>query len=262
MSLITEEFKKGKQFIPYFMAGFPSLPASKAALALAIKLGCRLIEIGIPFSDPLADGPTIQHASEIALAEQTTTDSVFELINELHQKQPFLPVVMVYYNLVYHYGLQRFAAKASASGVKGVIIPDLTVEESEEWLTVARPYQLDTIFLAAPTSTTARLRLIAEKSSGFIYAVSLTGVTGARKELPANLSDFLKNLKQVSNLPVAVGFGISRPEQIKQVLKKADGAVVGSALIDIITKHKDDYLSVLENYLLEMLAATRSMNVS
>lgn len=261
MSLITAEFKKSKQLIPYFMAGFPTLAASKAAVEVAVNCGCRLIEIGIPFSDPLADGPTIQKASEVALANKTNTDVVFNLIAELTSAYDFLPLVMVYYNLVYHYGLEQFAKKAKASGVKGLIIPDLTVEESDEWLKVARVYGLDSIFLAAPTSSPARLRLIGQKSSGFVYAVSLTGVTGARKELPSNLANFLDELKQAIELPVAVGFGISRQEQVQEVLKKADGAVVGSALIDIISKNKD-YQRQLKNYLTEMVKAARSANVS
>jgi len=254
---ITTEFKKSKQLIPYFMAGFPTVADSKAAIELAIKSGCRLIEIGIPFSDPLADGPTIQKASEVALANKTNTDVVFNLIAELTSTYNFIPIVMVYYNLVYHYGLERFAKQAKASGVKGLIIPDLTVEESDAWLKVANASNLDSIFLAAPTSSLARLRLIGEKSSGFVYAVSLTGVTGARKELPPNLANFLELLKQAVSLPVAVGFGISRPEQVKEVLKKADGAVVGSALIDIISKNKD-YQPKLKKYLTEMVEAARS----
>lgn len=256
MSLVSEQFKT-KQLIPYFMAGFPTRAEAKNIISLAIQLGCRLIEIGIPFSDPLADGPTIQHASDVALAHGINSDDVFNLINQIHKEQSFIPIIMVYYNLVYRYGLEQFAAKAKASGVKGLIIPDLTVEESDDWLKIAKKYDLDTVFLAAPTSSPQRLSLIAKYASGFIYAVSLTGVTGARKELPSNLANFIDNLKRTSTLPVAVGFGISRPEQVKQVLKKADGAVVGSAIIDII-RHNKNYLPPLKKYLTEMLAATRS----
>ncbi len=194
------------------------------------------MEIGIPYSDPLADGPTIQKASETALANGVTTDTVLEMIGEVTKKRDVSPVLMVYYNLIYRYGLERFARAAQRAGVEGVIVPDLTVEESADWKTVATEHGLDMIFLAAPTSSDERLEKIAAASSGFVYAVSLTGVTGARTELPPDLTTFVGSVKSRTELPVAVGFGVSRPEQAKEIARFADGVIVGSALVDLIDK--------------------------
>lgn len=234
------------------------MPASAAIFRTFAKLGCPVIEIGIPYSDPLADGPTIQRAAEAALAQGTTTDGVLSMITEVTSEIDVSPVLMVYYNLVYRYGLKRFAQKARAAGVRGVIIPDLSVEESQDWREAATENEIDTIFLVAPTSSEERLAKIVEKASGFIYAVSLTGVTGARKELPSYLTSFIKNIKSKTKTPVAVGFGISEPTQAAQVAEHADGVIVGSAIIDIIDKSRpEDTQANVEAFGAQLLSAIR-----
>lgn len=236
MSRIAERFASGKLLIPYIMGGWPDIAASAAVFKTFIKLGCPVVEIGIPYSDPVADGPTIQRASEAALAKGVNTDQVLAMIAEVAAEADVSPVLMVYYNLIYRYGLKRFAEAARRAGVEGVIVPDLTVEESADWRATAEDYGIDTIFLAAPTSSDERLAAIGRLATGFVYAVSLTGVTGARAELPEYLKDFVARVKSTSELPVAVGFGIARPEQAAQVAKSADGIIVGSAIIDLIEK--------------------------
>jgi tryptophan synthase alpha chain len=234
VSRIRERFAAGKQLIPYLMGGWPDESRCEAVFRSFAELGCRIIEIGVPYSDPLADGPTIQKAGEQALAAGINTDRVLAMIARVTADTDVSPVLMVYYNLIYRYGFKRFAAKARAAGVEGVIVPDLSVEESGDWRRAADEAGIDTVFLAAPTSSDDRLDKIAAGSSGFVYAVSLTGVTGARAELPADLQDFIKRLKARTELPTAVGFGISEPEQAAEVARFADGVIVGSAVIDLI----------------------------
>ncbi len=234
MSLIRDRFTKAKQLVPYIMGGFPDMETSSLVFSTLIQAGCEIVEIGVPYSDPLADGPTIQRAAEAALAGGTTTDSVLKMIGEITKDHEVSPVLMVYYNLIYRYGLERFARAAKEVGVEGVIVPDLTIEESADWKRVAAEYEIDTIFLAAPTSAPERLNKIVDGSTGFVYAVSLTGVTGARTELPSDLAAFIERVKEPTTLPVAVGFGVSQPEQARQIARFADGVIVGSALIDLI----------------------------
>ncbi len=240
MSDIKDRFLSKKLLIPYIMGGWPDIPTSAEVFKIFAKLGCPVIEIGIPYSDPLADGPTIQRAAEASLAGGTTTDKVFSMIAEVTAKVDVSPVLMVYYNLVYRYGIKRFAQKASEIGVKGVIIPDLTIEESDEWHQAATDCDIDPIFLVAPTSSEERLEKITKKAAGFIYAVSLTGVTGARTKLPEYLTEFVKNIKSKTDVPVAVGFGISQPAQAGEVANYADGVIVGSAIIDVIENSKPE----------------------
>lgn len=236
MSRITARFATDKQLIPYIMGGWPDMDTSRLVFETLVDTGCRIVEVGIPYSDPLADGPTIQKASEAALANGTTTDTVLEMIGGVARERDVSPVLMVYYNLIFRYGTERFAQAAQSVGVEGVIVPDLTVEESAEWKAAAAEYGLDTIFLAAPTSSEERLEKIVAGSSGFVYAVSLTGVTGARTKLPPDLTDFIGSVKSHTELPVAVGFGVSRPEQAAEIANFADGVIVGSALVDLIGK--------------------------
>lgn len=234
MSNIRARFAASKQLIPYVMAGFPDFEGSKRIVNALIDAGCSIIEIGIPYSDPLADGPTIQRASEAALAAGTDTLDVFRLIKEVKSQKDFSPVLMVYYNLIYRFGPAKFAGMAADAGVEGVIVPDLSVEDADDWLIEARGKGLDTIFLVAPTSSTERTAKIAGISSGFIYCVSLTGVTGARSALPENLAVFIERVRKAADLPLAVGFGISKPGQAKEIAAAADGVIVGSAFIDLI----------------------------
>ncbi len=240
MSRITERFKIGKQenralLIPYLTAGFPSMESSNRLFEVLAQQGADILEIGIPFSDPLADGPTIQRSSEIALARNVSTEDVFGLIERLRGITDIPLVVMTYYNLFYGYGLQQFADKAYAVGLDGVIIPDLPPEEASDWLKAAKG-KLETVFLLAPTSSAERIRRIAACSEGFIYCVSLTGVTGARTSLPSALGGFIQRVRKETQKPLAVGFGISSYEQARSVAAIADGVIVGSAFIKAVER--------------------------
>lgn len=232
-----EQAKKEKRaaLIPYLTAGFPSLSVSKRLLKALGKAGADIIEIGIPFSDPLADGPTIQRASSVALSQKVSTRDVFDLVKDIRNTIDTPLVIMTYYNLFYKYGLMRFADDACKAGVDGVIIPDLPLEEAGKWLKAAKG-KLATIFLLAPTSTDDRIKKVASRAQGFIYCVSLTGVTGERQTLPKTLYSFIKRVRHETSLPLAVGFGISNPKQARQVAKVAEGVIIGSAFINLVQK--------------------------
>jgi tryptophan synthase alpha chain len=220
----------------YITAGDPSLAATmKFVLALA-EAGADVIELGIPFSDPLADGPTIQRASERALKCGTTLGQVIGLVGEIRKSSDVPLVLFSYYNPVLQMGLEKFASDAAAAGADGVLITDLTPEESDDYRRVLAAHHLDTIFLGAPTSTDERLRKIAEASSGFLYLISRTGVTGAKDALPDELPALLRRARKVTELPIAVGFGISLPGHVSVLGGLADAAVVGSALVSEIEK--------------------------
>jgi tryptophan synthase alpha chain len=222
--------------VAYITAGDPSLAATmKFVLALA-EAGADVIELGIPFSDPLADGPTIQRASERALKCGTTLGQVIGLVGEIRKSSDVPLVLFSYYNPVLQMGLEKFASDAAAAGADGVLITDLTPEESDDYRRVLAAHHLDTIFLGAPTSTDERLRKIAEASSGFLYLISRTGVTGAKDALPDELPALLRRARKVTELPIAVGFGISLPGHVSVLGGLADAAVVGSALVSEIEK--------------------------
>jgi tryptophan synthase alpha chain len=220
--------------VAYITAGDPTLPATqKFVLALA-EAGADVIELGIPFSDPLADGPTIQRASERALKAHTTLAQVIELVGEIRASSEVPIVLFGYYNPVLQMGLEKFAATTASAGADGVLITDLTPEESDEYRHVLTAHNLDTIFLGAPTSTDERLAKIAKVSSGFLYLISRTGVTGAKDALPDDLPALLRRARRVTQLPIAVGFGISLPGHVSVLGGLADAAVVGSALVSEI----------------------------
>jgi len=220
--------------VAYITAGDPTLAAThKFVLALA-DAGADVIELGIPFSDPLADGPTIQRASERALKAHTTLAQVIELVGEIRASSEVPIVLFGYYNPVLQMGLEKFAATAASAGADGVLITDLTPEESDEYRHVLTAHNLDTIFLGAPTSTDERLAKIAKVSSGFLYLISRTGVTGAKDALPDDLPALLRRARRVTQLPIAVGFGISLPGHVSVLGGLADAAVVGSALVSEI----------------------------
>jgi tryptophan synthase alpha chain len=221
--------------IAYITAGDPSLDATlKFVLALA-EAGADVIELGIPFSDPLADGPTIQRASERALNAGTTLASVIDLVRRIRQsKSPASEVPLVlfgYYNPIFQMGVEKFAAAASAAGADGVLVTDLTPEESVDYRHILAAHHLDTVFLGAPTSTDERLATIAAATSGFLYLISRTGVTGAKDALPDELPALVRRVRAITNLPVAVGFGISLPGHVSVLGGLADAAVIGSALV-------------------------------
>jgi tryptophan synthase alpha chain len=222
--------------VAYITAGDPSLDATlRFVLALA-EAGADVIELGVPFSDPLADGPTIQRASERALKSETTLARVIELVRQIRQTSQVPLVLFSYYNPILQMGLEKFAAAAEAAGADGVLATDLTPEESDDYRRILAVHHLDTIFLGAPTSTDERLAKIAACSSGFLYLISRTGVTGAKDVLPDDLPALLRRARAVTQLPIAVGFGISLPGHVSVLGGLADAAVVGSALVSEIEK--------------------------
>lgn len=238
---IAQAFRRAKRerraaFIAYVTAGYPSLAATESLVRTLADSGVDLIELGIPFSDPLADGPTIQGASAEALRRGVTIRAIEQMVRRLRPTCGVPLVAMTYVNPVYRHGVATFCQQLSAAGFDGVIVPDLPPEEARELIRAARRLRLATIFLAAPTSPPARLRKIAAASTGFIYCVSLTGVTGARRELPREIVRQIRTLRRLTRTPIAVGFGVSRPEHVRWVARVADGVIVGSAIVDAITK--------------------------
>jgi len=223
--------------MPYMMAGYPDRETGLAVAAAYVDSGADLIELGVPFSDPLADGPVIQRADVRALAAGTSLPRVLEMVASLRARVRLPLVLMTYYNPVLAFGLKSFARTAADAGADGVIVPDLPHEEAEPLRAEAEPAGLDLIHLVAPTSTPARVKAIARLSRGFIYVVSLTGVTGERRELPPDLGAQIRTLRLVTTKPVCVGFGVSTPEQVEAVGKLADGVAVGSAIVRAIEEH-------------------------
>jgi len=218
--------------VAFLVAGDPNPEASFALLQAAAEGGADVLEVGLPFSDPLADGKVIQEGCQRALAAGTTPVQVLEMVRRLRERHQAAIVLFSCYNLLLQHGLEAFAEEAAKAGADGVLVTDLPPEEGEEWWGIAHKAGLDTIFLVSPTCRPERIRKIAQLSRGFIYGISRMGVTGARRELPADLPEFVQRVRALSDLPIAVGFGISTPAQVKQVCEIADGAVVGSALVE------------------------------
>jgi len=228
-------FRNKPSLIAYLTCGDPDLRTSREVTLAAIEAGAEVIELGVPFSDPVADGPVIQRASERALRKGTNLEQVLKLAAEIREEsQSAGLIVFSYLNPILRMGLEKFCKVARHAGVDGVLITDLPVEESEEYVRAAKAHDLSTIFLAAPTSTDDRLKRIADASSGFIYAVSRTGVTGARKELADDARKLVNRLRKFTRLPIAVGFGISEPAQFAAVGEFADAGVIGSAIVQTI----------------------------
>lgn len=247
--------------VAYITAGDPSLSATlKFVLALA-EAGADVIELGVPFSDPLADGPTIQRASERALKNNVTLADVIALVREIRKSSEVPLVLFSYYNPILQMGLEKFAAAASQAGADGVLATDLTPEEATDYRHILSAHNLDTIFLGAPTSTDERLAKIAEVSSGFLYLISRTGVTGAKDSLSDELPDFLRRARRVTQLPIAVGFGISLPGHVSMLGGLADAAVVGSALVSEIENAtaKDSSPTAIDRAAAALAARTRSL---
>ena len=244
MSRIKNTFNRLKKrnekaLIPYVMAGDPDLAATKEIILALEQAGCDIIELGAPFSDPLADGPTIQKAALRSLRHHTSITDVLGLVADVRRVSKVPLIIMTYYNLIFHYGEERFVRDAAAAGLDGVILPDLPPEEAGTLVPLAKKAGLDTIFLLAPTSTEERMKMVARVSQGFIYYVSLTGVTGSQLGLQqAAIRESITRIKSLTDKPVAVGFGIATPDQAAEVaLSGADGVIVGSALVKVIEQH-------------------------
>jgi tryptophan synthase alpha chain len=246
--------------VAYVTAGDPSLAATEQIVLAAADAGADVIELGVPFSDPVADGPTIQRASERALRGGTTLTGVLDLVRRLRGRTQVPLVLFSYFNPILQMGIEKFADAAASAGADGVLATDLTPEESEDYRAVLRSRGLDTIFLAAPTSTDARLKLIAGVSSGFLYLISRTGVTGVRESLPEDLPGLVRRIRKFTSLPVAVGFGISLPTHVTVLGGIADAAVVGSAIVAEIEKagSSDAAVSAVGDLVARLKNAARS----
>ena len=229
---MKREGRKG--FIPFITAGDPDLETTRQLIVELARAGATVIELGVPFSDPMADGPVIQRASERALRHGFGLDEVLKVATAARTQTDVPIILFSYFNPLLQFGLDRLVDEAGKAGLDGILVTDLIPEEAGEFAGALRAHELDMIFLVAPTSTDDRLKMIAERASGFIYAVSRAGVTGAREELSAEAEKLVRRVRQFSDLPVAVGFGISKPEHVLDVLRYADAAVVGSAIVSEI----------------------------
>jgi len=239
--------EKKKALIPFITAGDPDMATTRDLVFTLEECGAHIIELGVPFSDPLADGPVIQAASLRALRQGIDLRKILALVEEIRQSTDIPLILMTYYNPVYRFGLGELVRQAAMAGVDGFIIPDLPPEEAGEWRKLARANNLDVIFLVAPNTPLSRAKFVARKTSGFLYAVSVAGITGKRKGIPEGLTDYLKMLRTVTDKPLAVGFGISSPSQVKEIGPLSDAVIVGSALIDFMAHcgdKKDGYIRI------------------
>ena len=233
---ITEVFAKGKAFIPFVTCGDPSLDVTEKIVYAMEEAGADLIELGIPFSDPTAEGPVIQGANLRALSGGVTTDKVFDMVEKIRKNSSIPMVFMTYANVVFSYGIERFCKRAAEVGMDGMILPDVPFEEKEEFASVAEKYGLNLISLIAPTSH-ERISMIAKEAEGFLYCVSSIGVTGTRSEFTTDFDEFFGVIKKNATIPCAVGFGISGPEQAKKMSTYCDGVIVGSAIVKLISQY-------------------------
>lgn len=257
MSKIQKAFENGKAFIGFVTGGNPSIEKSCELILNMAESGADLIEIGIPFSDPIAEGPVIQEANIRALAAGADTEAMFHIV-ETVRKQTEVPLVfLTYLNPVFKYGYERFFARCERVGLDGIIIPDLPFEEKGELAGIAESHHVDVISLIAPTSAD-RIRKIAADAKGFLYLVSSMGVTGMRSEIKTDLTSIIETVRSVSKIPVAVGFGISTPEQAHQISKLADGVIVGSAIVKLVEQYGENAGSPLSSYVSEMKASIRT----
>ena len=251
---IASAFENKKAFIGFVTAGDPDLDTSRQILLEMAKNGCDLIEVGIPFSDPIAEGPVIQEANIRALAQGVTTDKVFDLVAEVSAQIDIPLVFMTYLNVLFRYGYDRFCRRAADSGISGVIVPDLPYEEKHELTDYSGKYGIDVISLIAPTSH-ERIKMIAKEAEGFVYCVSSMGVTGVRSEITTDVGEMVRLVKSVKDIPCAIGFGISTPEQAKKMSESADGVIVGSAIVKIIAKYGKDSVKPVCDYVKSMKEA-------
>jgi len=253
MSKIGEAFDGKKAFIAFITCGDPDLETTAACVRAAVANGAGLIELGIPFSDPTAEGPVIQGANLRALTGGVTTDKIFDLVKELRRDVKVPMVFMTYANVVFSYGAERFLSACEQIGMDGIILPDLPYEEKEEFLPICRLHGVDLISLIAPTSKN-RIAMIAKEAEGFVYVVSSLGVTGTRSEIKTDLASIVEVIRQNTDVPCAIGFGISTPEQAAKMAGISDGAIVGSAIVKIIEKYGRKAAPYVGEYVREMTA--------
>lgn len=251
MSKIARAFENGKAFIAFITCGDPDLETTAAAVRAAVENGADLIELGIPFSDPTAEGPVIQGANLRAISGGITTDKVFDFVREIRRDVSVPMVFMTYANVVFSYGSERFISTCKEIGIDGLILPDIPFEEKDEFQPICKKYGVDLISLIAPTSQN-RIAMIAKEAEGFLYIVSSLGVTGTRSEIETDLGEMVKLVRENANIPCAIGFGISTPEQAKQMADIADGAIVGSAIVKLLEKHGKDAPRYIGEYVKSM----------
>lgn len=256
MSNIKKAFENGKAFIAFITCGDPDLETTAAAIRAAVENGADLIELGIPFSDPTAEGPVIQGANLRALNGGITTDAIFAFVKELRRDVKVPMVFMTYANVVFSYGAEKFISTCKDIEIDGLILPDLPFEEKEEFQPICRKYGVDLISLIAPTSEN-RIAMIAKKAEGFLYIVSSLGVTGTRSEIKTDLASIVKVVRENTNVPCAIGFGISTPEQARRMAEISDGAIVGSAIIKLLEKYGTDAPKHIGEYVKSMKDAMR-----
>lgn len=260
MSNIYKAFENKKAFIPFITGGDPNLDVTEKLLIAMEEAGADLIEIGIPFSDPIAEGIVIQEANERALKAGCTTDKLFDMVKRAREKVTIPMAFMTYINPIYTYGKEKFMKKCVECGIDGVIVPDLPFEEKEELAGVCETYGIDLITLIAPTSHET-IRMIAKEAKGFIYCVSSLGVTGVRSEIKTNIAEMTAMVKEATDTPCAVGFGISTPEQAAAMAKVSDGAIVGSAIVKLVAKYGEDAVPVVAEYVKKMKDAVSDSDI-
>lgn len=256
MSNIRSAFLNGKAFIPFITCGDPDLGTTAACVRAAVENGADLVELGIPFSDPTAEGPVIQGANLRALKNGVTTDRIFDLVRNLREDVKVPMVFMTYANVVFSYGAEAFISTCKDIGIDGLILPDLPFEEKEEFLPLCRRYGVDLVSLIAPTSEN-RIAVIAKEGEGFLYIVSSLGVTGTRSEIKTDLASIVQVVREHTEIPCAIGFGISTPEQAKRMADISDGAIVGSAIIKLLEKYGKDAPEYVGAYVKSMKDALR-----
>ena len=256
------KFKHRPGLVAYITCGDPDLETSREVALAAVHAGADVIELGVPFSDPVADGPVIQRASERALQHGTNLAGVLDVAKQIRSQSSAGLVVFSYLNPILQFGLDKFCAAASTAGVDGVLVTDLPMEEAADYLKAMRAHKLASIFLAAPTSTDQRLRQIAKHSRGFVYAISRTGITGARQELAGDARSLVERLRTYTKLPIAVGFGVSTPEQFAEVGSFADAAVIGSAIVQRIEQNRGREAAAVSEFLSSLTATAQHAGVS
>ena len=257
MTKIADAFANGKAFIPFLTCGDPDLETTEKLIGAIAEAGADLIELGIPFSDPTAEGPVIQDANLRALSAGTTTDKIFDMVRRVRQTVSIPMVFMTYANVIFSYGADRFLKTAAEIGMNGIIVPDVPFEEKQEFEPLCQKYGLDQISMIAPTSHD-RIRAIAEQANGFLYCVSSLGVTGTRTAITTDIGAMVKLVKDVKDIPCAVGFGISTPEQAESMCRQADGAIVGSAIVKLIAQYGRDSVQPVADYVRTMKTACRN----